>query len=82
MRVEGFKLLSKIETVETIAEGCSIKIAAFLQGFFGGKNWRKKKGIATVELETGEVCLAELHWFEAHGVGRIKMKIKKLLDSK
>ncbi len=47
---------------------------------FGGADWRKLKGTAVVELLTGEIRLAELHWYECHGVGKKKIKIKQLLD--
>ena len=47
---------------------------------FGPGRWRKLKGIATVRLRGGDVRLAELHWYEAHGIGRRELKIKRLLD--
>lgn len=47
---------------------------------FGRGRWRKMKGVAEIELESGEVRTAEAHWYEAHGVGRRKMKIKRLMD--
>lgn len=42
--------------------------------------WRKLKGMALVELPDGTVAEAELHWYEAHGIGRVDMKVKRLLD--
>jgi hypothetical protein len=37
------------------------------------------KGIATVQLEDGAICEAEIHWFEAHGIGRKDFKIKRAI---
>jgi len=51
-----------------------------IQKQYGPGRWRKLKGIAKVRLESGRVCRAELHWYEAHGIGRKKMKIKRFLD--
>ena len=42
--------------------------------------WRKRKGVALIQLKDGSECLAELHWFEATGIGRKEMKVKWLLD--
>jgi hypothetical protein len=47
---------------------------------FGMANWRKLKGIATVRLQNGRICRAEIHWYEAHGKGKKKIKIKKIID--
>ena len=47
---------------------------------YGVGRWRKMKGIANVRLQTGSIRKAELHWYEAHGIGKKKMKIKRLLD--
>jgi hypothetical protein len=47
---------------------------------FGPGRWRKLKGVATVRLASGSIRKAELHWYEAHGIGRRKMKIKRFLD--
>ncbi|GAB61674.1 conserved hypothetical protein [Candidatus Jettenia caeni] len=50
-----------------------------IQKHFGHGRWRKLKGIGKVCLENGRICNAELHWYEAHGIGRKKMKIKRFL---
>jgi hypothetical protein len=47
---------------------------------FGHGRWRKPKGVATLRLEDGSIRQAEVHWYQAHGIGKKKMKIKKLLD--
>lgn len=72
------KLLGPIERVETIVQGRGIREYARLVERFGGRNWRKCKGIARVEV--GNVsAIAEIHWYECHGVGKVKMKVKKWL---
>jgi hypothetical protein len=74
-----FDVLSEIRHVETIATGRGIRILGRLVRQFGAGNWRKLKGVATVRVETGEVLEAELHWYEAHGIGKRRMKIKRFL---
>ncbi len=75
-----FELVEPIEQIETIAAGTSIREIALLRKQFGRGRWRKLKGIAHVKLPNGKIRLAELHWYEAHGVGKKKMKIKTFLD--
>ena len=75
-----FKLRSDIVDVQEIAVGRSIRILAKLEKLYGRGRWRKLKGIAMVELPDGSVADAELHWYEAHGMGRKDMKIKRLVD--
>ncbi len=74
------KLLSDITDIEVIAEGSGIRNLSSLKRQFGGKNWRKKKGKVYIEDEVRQRRLVEVHWFEAHGVGRVKLKIKRYLD--
>ncbi len=74
-----FELLSELTNIEIIAVNLSIRERKRLQEQFGGRRWRKLKGIGRVRFPSGEVCLAELHWYEAHGVGRRKMKVKRAL---
>jgi len=69
-----------IADVQEIAVGRSIRILAKLEKLYGRGRWRKLKGIAMVELPDGSVAGAELHWYEAHGMGRKDMKIKRLVD--
>ena len=72
------KIIGEIVDAETIARGRGIREYALLITRFGGKNWIKRKGIATVEMD-GEVGRAEVHWYECHGIGRVKMKVKQWL---
>jgi hypothetical protein len=74
------RIVSSIEVIENIAVSGSIREHARLRRLYGGRRWRKLKGSADVELLTGEVRLAELHWYEAHGIGKKEVKIKRLLD--
>jgi len=73
------KILGEISAIETIAEGRGIRELAALQQRYGQGNWRKRKGIAVVELPNGNNSKAEVHWYEAHGIGKVKMKIKRWL---
>jgi hypothetical protein len=74
-----FEIVDAIRATETIASGHGIHILSRLVRLYGRGNWRKMKGLATVRLEDGTIVEAELHWFEAHGIGKRKMKIKRLL---
>ncbi|HEX8247784.1 MAG TPA: hypothetical protein VF599_06415 [Pyrinomonadaceae bacterium] len=74
------RIVSPIEGIERIARRFSIDELQSLREKFGGVNWRKLKGEARVELYNGEIRLAELHWYECHGVGKRKIKVKRLLD--
>jgi hypothetical protein len=75
-----FRMASAIEDVETIAIGASIRELRRLRKVYGGRRWRKLKGTARVQLPDGSVVRAEVHWYEAHGVGRREMKIKRFLE--
>jgi hypothetical protein len=75
-----FEIVGDIRAVETIAVGGHIRDIMRLQKQFGVGRWRKMKGIAAIRLSSGKVRQAELHWYEAHGIGRRKMKIKQVLD--
>ena len=72
-----FRLLSTFREIEVIARGRGIGSVIALRRKHGGHNWRKMKGIARIEDEYGNICDAEIHWYEAHGVGRIDWKIKR-----
>lgn len=78
--METFRLVGEIEASETIAEGSSIRDLARLIKTYGRGQWRKRKGRGTVELRNGTVHYAELHWYEAHGIGRRELKIKRYLE--
>jgi hypothetical protein len=77
---EGFELLSSITPIEIVAVNLSIRERKRLKVLFGGKRWRKLKGIGKVRFPDGSIHWAEIHWYEAHGIGRRKMKVKKTLD--
>jgi len=73
------KIVGPILAMETIAEGRGIRELQLLRERFGGVNWKKKKGIANLLLPDGITALAEIHWYEAHGIGKVKMKVKRWL---
>jgi hypothetical protein len=75
-----FEIVGSITAIEIIAVNLSIRELSSLKEKYGGKRWRKMKGMATVRLPNGNVRKAELHWYEAHGIGKRKMKIKRFLD--
>ena len=75
-----FEIVSDIRATEIIASGHGIHILSRLVRLYGRANWRKMKGLATVRLEDGTITEAEVHWFEAHGIGKRRMKIKRLIE--
>jgi hypothetical protein len=74
-----FKILGEITAVETIASGAGIREVARLRKLYGRGRWRKRKGIARVQLDSGEIVGAEVHWYEATGIGKREFKIKQVL---
>lgn len=74
-----FELLGPISQVETFAVGSRIREIARLRRRYGKGRWRKRKGVAKVRLSDGSVHMAEVHWYEATGIGRKEHKIKRLL---
>jgi hypothetical protein len=76
----SFEIISEITDIETIAVGGSIHDIARLRRRYGKGRWRKLKGVARVRLRSGRIRLAELHWYEAHGIGKREMKRKRYLD--
>lgn len=74
-----FEIVGNISNTETIAEGNGIRDLALLRQHHGLGRWRKKKGIAMVRLPDGSTAMAEIHWYEAHGIGKVKLKIKEWL---
>lgn len=79
--LEGFKIIGKITDIEIIAAAHSIRILPYLNKTYGHGRWRKLKGVATVErISNGRIRLAEIHWLEAHGIGKKQGKIKRWLD--
>jgi hypothetical protein len=75
-----FELISEIENIETIAIGSKIHDLVRLHKMYGKGRWRKLKGVGQVRLADGSECDAELHWYEAHGIGKKEMKVKYLFD--
>lgn len=75
-----FKVVGPIRAVEVIARGTSVKIRSYLRKAYGSGHWRKVKGVATVRLPNGTEHQVELHWYEAHGIGKRELKIKRYLD--
>ncbi len=72
------EIISNVVDAETIARGRGISEYALLITRFGGENWIKRNGIATDEMD-GMVGRAEVHWYECHGIGRVKMKVRQWL---
>ena len=75
-----FEVIGDLTDVETIAIGRNIRNLPRLRRLYGGGRWRKMKGVARIRLKDGRVRLAELHWYEAHGIGRKELKRKRYLD--
>ena len=75
-----FDVVGDIADIETISVGSGIRILRFLRKRYGAGRWRKLKGTAIVRLADGTTRRAEVHWFEAHGIGRRKIRIKRFLD--
>ena len=75
-----FRVVGQIEQIETFATGSGIRELARLRKIYGRGRWRKRKGVATVRLSDGTIRLAELHWYEATGIGRKELKLKRYLD--
>ena len=75
-----FEIIGAIESIETIAVGGQIHEVMRLRRQYGSGRWRKLKGIARIRLSNGNTRRAEIHWYEAHGIGRRKMKIKRFLE--
>jgi len=75
-----FDIIEEIREIQTIAKGPGIRELERLRKTYGAGAWRKMKGIARIRLSTGRIRLAELHWYEAHGIGRKEMKRKRYLE--
>jgi len=74
-----FEIVGTLVNVETIAAGREIRELPRLRKTYGKGRWRKRKGVGRVRLQNGSVHTAEIHWYEAHGIGRKEHKIKKFL---
>jgi hypothetical protein len=77
-----FEILGAISHLETIATGAGVRDRKRLRKVYRGSRWRKRKGVARVQMGNGEVRQAEIHWYEAAGIGRVEYKIKRFLDTR
>ena len=77
---DDFKIAGELHDITIIAVGRQIRELPILQKRFGRGRWRKLKAVTDVALRDGNIRLAEVHWYEAHGIGKVRMKIKKYLD--
>lgn len=75
-----FEIVGDITNREVVARGSGIRELAMLKEKYGNGNWRKCKGEAMIELSGGRIRRAELHWYEAHGIGKRRIKRKRYLD--
>ena len=75
-----FEVIGKIENIDAIAVGQSIRQLKRLERIYGKGRWRKLKGTAKIKLKDGQLCTAEIHWYEAHGIGKKEFKIKRILE--
>jgi hypothetical protein len=75
-----FEIIGEITNIERMAVNQSIREIRRLNKKYGKARWRKLKGVALAQLTNGEIFRAEIHWYEAHGIGKRKMKIKRVLD--
>jgi hypothetical protein len=75
-----FEIVGRIRDVETIAVGGKIRDIMRLRKQFGLGRWRKMKGVVEVRLADGTIRVAEVHWYEAHGIGKRKLKLKRFVD--
>jgi hypothetical protein len=78
--MESFEIIGDITDIEIIAVGPGIREIARLRKQHGESRWRKMKGIATIRLANGRIRRAEIHWYEAHGIGKKEFKRKRYLD--
>jgi hypothetical protein len=74
-----FTLVGPILDQATIAVGASIREVTRLRRIYGKGRWRKRKGIARIRFNDGSTRTAEVHWYEAHGIGRKEVKIKRII---
>ncbi|MBY0493299.1 MAG: hypothetical protein K2Y23_03700 [Cyanobacteria bacterium] len=75
-----FELVGDLTDIETIAAGRGIRDLARLRRLYGKGYWRKMKGSTRIRLRNGRIRFAEVHWYEAHGIGKKEFKRKRYLD--
>ena len=80
MDLSQFEIIGNIADIEVIAVNRRIREFQNLRKMFGSGRWRKLKGIAVARFENGLKFRVELHWYEAHGIGKRKIKIKRLIE--
>ena len=78
--MEPFEIISEITDIEIIAIDSSIDVVSRLRKQYGQARWRKLKGVAMIKLRSGRIRRAELHWYEAHGIGKKEIKRKRYLE--
>ena len=76
----NFEIVSEISEIEIIARGSGVHVRRYLNRRYGRGKWRKLKGIAWIRFSNGEVRLAELHWYEAEGIGRCEINRKQFVE--
>ena len=75
-----FELCGPITDAETFAVGSGIRELPRLRKLYGDGRWRKRKGVAYIQLANGSIRKAEIHWYEASGIGKKELKVKRFLD--
>ena len=75
-----FEVVGALSDIETIAAGLTVRDRRRLRRLYGRGRWRKMKAVARIRLRDGSIRLAELHWYEAHGIGKKELKVKQYLD--
>ena len=75
-----FEVVGRITDIESIASGTGVRLRRYLRRAYGSGRWRKLKGIATIRLPNGALRRVEIHWYEAHGIGRRDLRIKRYLE--
>jgi hypothetical protein len=75
-----FEILGEIGNIERIAVKTSIRDLERLRKMYGKGRWRKLKGVARIQIPNGKIRRAEVHWYEAHGIGRREIRLKHYLD--
>jgi len=74
-----FKIVGRVKDIEVIATGAAIRERKRLWKMYGKARWRKLKGNASIRFSDGTMCQAEIHWYEAHGIGAKEHKIKRIV---
>jgi hypothetical protein len=78
--VDDFEIIGPIESIEVIASGTGIRELHRLIKYYGRGRWRKLKGVTRVRRRSGRIQRAEVHWYEAHGIGKRETKVTRRFD--